>query len=112
MQTEPMTDSEGKLVTKEEKQRKQWVDHFNKLLNRPPPATRPEIPPATAELPEHGLLCNNRNSERAVKLPKSGKAAVPDGIPPESMKSDVDTSVDILIPLLQKVWKEGQIPAN
>ncbi|CAH8483809.1 unnamed protein product [Heterobilharzia americana] len=46
-QMKPIKDEEGNLITKEEKQRKRWADHFKKLLNRPPPALRPEIPPAT-----------------------------------------------------------------
>ncbi|CAH8489661.1 unnamed protein product [Heterobilharzia americana] len=46
--TDETNDSDGNLVSKEEKQRKRWADYFKKLLNRPPspPATRPKIPPA------------------------------------------------------------------
>ncbi|CAH8626989.1 unnamed protein product [Heterobilharzia americana] len=44
-QMKPIKDDEGNLITKEEKQRKRWADHFQKLLNRPPPALRPEISP-------------------------------------------------------------------
>ncbi|CAH8447126.1 unnamed protein product [Heterobilharzia americana] len=104
----PMEDSGGNLVTKEEKQRKRWADHFKKLLSRPPPTTRPEIPPATVELPVNTSPPTKAEVLNALKLPKFGEVAGPDGIPPEALKTDAETSADMLTPLLQKVWKKGR----
>ena len=41
---------------------------------------------------------------------KSGKAAGPDGIPPEALKADVQTSTEMIHPLLMKIWETEQIP--
>ncbi|CAH8670058.1 unnamed protein product [Heterobilharzia americana] len=44
-----------------------------------------------------------------TKVLKSGRAAGPDGIPPEALKTDAETTVaDMLTPLLQNVTKEGR----
>ncbi|CAH8834294.1 unnamed protein product [Trichobilharzia szidati] len=48
----------------------------------------------------------------AIKLLKAGKAAGPDGIPPEALKADPETTADMLTPLLQKIWKEGKVPTD
>ena len=49
---------------------------------------------------------------KALKILKNGKAAGPDGIPPEALKVDLSTTVNMLLPLLQKVWREGRVPAD
>ncbi|CAH8546378.1 unnamed protein product [Heterobilharzia americana] len=110
-QMKPIKDEEGNLITKEEKQRKRWADHFKKLLNRPPPALRPEIPPAAAELQVNINPPTKMEVLNAIKLLKCGKAAGPDGIPSEALRTDAETTADMLTPLLQKVWKEEKVPA-
>ena len=47
---------------------------------------------------------------KAIKSLKSGKAAGPDGIPPEALKADVQTSTEMIHPLLMKIWESEQIP--
>ncbi|VDQ09082.1 unnamed protein product [Trichobilharzia regenti] len=186
-QAKPIKDSQRNPITKEEKQIKQWADHFKRLLNRSSPATRPEIPttartqlqvdnnpPTRAEVfnvikplkagkaagpdgippetevlnaikllkagktagsdgipPEASEVLNaikllkaGKAAEpdgippealkalNAIKLLKAGKAAGPDGISPEALKADPETTVDMLTPLLQKVWKEGKVPTE
>ncbi|CAH8626369.1 unnamed protein product [Heterobilharzia americana] len=44
----------------------------------------------------------------AIKLLKCEKEAGPYGIPPEALRTDAETTEDMLIPPLQKVWKEGK----
>nr|KAG5699714.1 hypothetical protein BaRGS_022112 [Batillaria attramentaria] len=43
---------------------------------------------------------------------KSGKAAGPDGIPPEALKADIQTSTDMLHPLLRKIWESESVPQD
>ncbi|VDQ12742.1 unnamed protein product [Trichobilharzia regenti] len=80
----------GNPITKEERQIKQWANHLKGLLNRPPPATdhRPEIP-TTARKQLQGDTDPRTKAEvlNAIKLLKAGKAAGPDGIPPEVLKA-------------------------
>ena len=88
-QVKPIKDSQGNPITKEERQIKQWADHFKGLLNRPPPATRPEIPTtARTQLKVDTYPPTKAEVLNAVKLLKAGKAAGPDGIPPEALKAN------------------------
>nr|CAH8820001.1 unnamed protein product [Trichobilharzia regenti] len=47
-QIKPVKDDNGKSITKEVEQRRHWAEHFKRLLNRPPPTTRPTIPTTEA----------------------------------------------------------------
>nr|CAH8833194.1 unnamed protein product [Trichobilharzia regenti] len=108
-QAKPIKDSQGKPITKEEKQIKQWADHFKGLLKRPSPATRPEIPTtARTQLQVDTNPPTRAEVLNAIKLLKAG----PDGIPAEALKADTETTADMLTPLLQKVWKEGKVPTD
>ena len=49
---------------------------------------------------------------KAIKSLKYCKAAGPDGIPPEALKADVQTSTDILHPLLVKIWETEAVPED
>ena len=39
----PVKDKTGRQIVGEEQQRKRWVEHFEVLLNRPPPQNPPDI---------------------------------------------------------------------
>ncbi|KAL8567075.1 hypothetical protein ACOMHN_027502 [Nucella lapillus] len=49
---------------------------------------------------------------KAIKSLKSGKAAGPNGIPPEALKADIQTSTDMLHPLLVKIWETEAVPKD
>jgi hypothetical protein len=49
---------------------------------------------------------------KTIKSLKSGKAAGPDGIPPEALKADIQTSTEMLHPLLSKIWGQEQVPKD
>ena len=60
---------------------RRWAEHFRELLNQPPPADPPDIPPVENMLP---LKCDKPGEaeiKRATKMLKNGKAAGPDGVP-------------------------------
>lgn len=46
----PVKDKQGNNIIFFERQRKRWMEHFEELLNRPPPQNSPEIPPADNDL--------------------------------------------------------------
>ena len=50
--------------------------------------------------------------EHALELLKNNKAAGPDQIPPEALKADIPTMVELLHSLFEKVWEEGKIPQD
>ena len=108
----PVKDKYGKNIPNEEQQRGRWKEHFEELLNRPEPRNPPDIQPADSDLL---IDCNTPTKEEirmAIKQLRNGKASGPDGIPAEALKTDVETSVEMLYPLFMKIWEEGQVPSE
>ena len=46
----PVKDKNSKTITDEAKERARWAEHFQEILNRPPPQVPPDIPPAANPL--------------------------------------------------------------
>ena len=110
--SKPVKDKNGKTITSDAEQRCRWVEHFEEVLNRPPPSTVPDIPPATEQLRVNTNPPTKAEIIKAIKKMKNGKASGPDGIPPEAIKADPTTSAEMLQPLLQKIWEQEQVPAD
>ena len=96
----------------EEEQRARWAEHFKETLNRPAPLAPPDIPPPTQLLDININPPSKTEITKAIKSLKSGKAAGPDGIPPEALKADIQTSTDMLHPLLSKIWEQERVPED
>ncbi|VDP50890.1 unnamed protein product, partial [Schistosoma curassoni] len=47
-----------------------------------------------------------------IRQIKSGKAAGPDNIPAEALKSDIKTTTNMLHLLFKKIWEEEQVPMD
>ena len=108
----PVKDKEGRTIDRDEQQRKRWMEHFEELLNRPAPENTPNIQEADMDLP---IDCNKPTREeirKAIQQLKNGKSAGPDNIPAEALKANTETTVDMLLPLFEKIWEEEQIPAD
>ena len=110
--TKPIKDKSGKVLTTSEEQLVRWKEHFMELLNRQPPDNRANIPPAENTLPINCSVPTKDEIRQAIKSLKNNKAAGPDGIPPEALKADIDTSTEILYSLLGKIWNEEKIPQD
>ena len=68
----PVKDKSGRQIVGEEQQRKRWVEHFEELLNRPPPQNPPDILPAAQDLDiESGTLTRDE-IRMAIRQLKSG----------------------------------------
>ena len=78
----PVKDKDGKTIFEKEAQKKRWVEHFEGLLNRPPPTDPPDIIPARKDLPINCDPPTRVEIEKAVDLLNLGKASGPDHIPP------------------------------
>ncbi|VDP40803.1 unnamed protein product [Schistosoma margrebowiei] len=48
----------------------------------------------------------------AVRQIKNGKAAGPDNIPAEALKSDIEATTNMLYLLFKKIWEEEQVPMD
>lgn len=49
---------------------------------------------------------------KAIKSLHNGKAPGPDNIPPEALKADIDTTVEMMHVLFGKVWDNEEIPSD
>ena len=46
---------------------------------------------------------------QVIKQLKTGKSAGPDSIPGEALETNIETSVELLYTLFQKIWEEEQV---
>lgn len=101
----PVKDKEGNTVFGKEAQAKRWKEHFENLLNRPPPSQPPDILPARNNL---HINCDPPSKEEitsAIKRLNIGKAPGPDEIPPEALRADAENTAGALQPLFKKIWE-------
>ena len=77
----PIKDKNGNVLTSDEDQLKRWREHFEELLNRPPPQNPPDITPAEEVLQINCERPSKAEIEKAIHHMKRGKASGPDKIP-------------------------------
>ena len=108
----PIKDKTGNLITNQEDQKKRWMNHFEELLNRPPPENPPQIDPASEDLDIETEPPSREEIEEAIKKLKNNKAAGPDGIPGEAVKNSIGSATDILHELFKKIWETESFPQD
>ncbi|CAH8461116.1 unnamed protein product [Schistosoma haematobium] len=108
----PVKDKEGKPITEIQQQRNRWVEYFEELLNRPAPMNPPDIEAAHIDLPIDVNPPTTEEIRMAVRQIKRGKAAGPDNIPAEALKSDIEATTSMLYLLFKKIWEEEQVPMD
>jgi hypothetical protein len=107
----PVKDSNGKVISKNEEQLKQlkrWKEHFQEVLNRPPPIITPDIEGKTLDINIENI--SRDEMERAIRKQKYGKSGGVDNIPPEVIKAMDNISVKALHRQINRIWNEEQIP--
>ncbi|CAH8530029.1 unnamed protein product [Schistosoma rodhaini] len=108
----PVKDKEGKTITEIQEQRKRWAEYFEELLNRPSPLNPSNIEAAHTDLPINVTPPTIEEVKMAIRQIKSGKAAGPDTIPAEALKSDIEITANMLHLPFKKIGEEEQMPAN
>ncbi|VDP57191.1 unnamed protein product [Schistosoma curassoni] len=91
-------------------QRNRWVEHSEELLNRPASLNPPGTEAAHTDFPIAFTSPTIEEIRIAVRQIKSGKAAGPDNIPAEALKSDIEVAAEMLHVLFKKIWEEGKAP--
>ena len=71
----PIRDKNGTLLTGQEEQKSRWKEHFEELLNHPPPENPPQIETATEEIEIDLDPPSLEEIEDAIKKIKNNKAA-------------------------------------
>ena len=108
----PVKDKDGNAIPGEEKQMERWVEHFEELLNRPPPTNPPDIEPADEDLEIDCEAPDINDIRLAIKQQKNGKAAGPDSIPPEALKQAEEENSEVLLTLFKDIWEKEEIPED
>jgi hypothetical protein len=108
--SEVIKERNGDVITNQRRRVERWAEHFNDLLNRPPPP---------AERPDEDFDCylkiidcipSIEEVKQAVKQLRSGSAAGEDGIPPELWKVGGYALLVQLTVLMQLIWSSKKIP--
>ncbi|VDP09224.1 unnamed protein product, partial [Schistosoma curassoni] len=80
----------GRSITEIQQQRDRWVEYFEEILNRPAPISPPDIEAAHTDLHIDVNPPTKEEIRMAVRQIKNGKAAGPENIPAEALKSDIE----------------------
>ncbi|VDO61815.1 unnamed protein product, partial [Schistosoma curassoni] len=72
----------------------------------------PDIEAAHTDLPIDVNPPTTEEIRMAIRQIKSRKAAGPDNIPAEALKSDIEVTKNMLHLLLKKIWEEEQVPMD
>ncbi|VDO77720.1 unnamed protein product [Schistosoma curassoni] len=92
-----------------QQQRNRWVEYFEELLNRPALMNSPDIEAAHTDLPIDVSPPTTEEIRMTIRQIKRGKAAGPDNIPAEALKSDIEVTTNMLHILFKKIWEEEQV---
>uniref|UniRef100_A0A1B0GLA1 Uncharacterized protein n=1 Tax=Lutzomyia longipalpis TaxID=7200 RepID=A0A1B0GLA1_LUTLO len=112
----PLKDKTGNLLTNPEDQLKRWFEHFEQLLQAPQ-----IINNQTPQGSGSGVRRINRVNTRPPSLDevrlsilsmKSGKAPGIDRISSEMLKTDIDTSAQLLHRLFATIWETATFPSD
>ena len=106
----PIRDKQGQLLTSEKDQEARWVEHFNEVLNRPPPEEEPVIPEAEEDLSVDTGPPKKEEIIAAINTLKNHKAPGKDRLNAELFKADAMTTASILQPLFNTIWDRRKIP--
>ena len=105
----PVRDKEGKLSTHIDDQLARWKEHFQEVLNRPPPQDAPQLKPEDLLHINTGPI-TKAEIRKSLRSLKNGKATGTDNIPPEALKEGGEVIVDQLHHLLNLIWTTEEIP--
>ena len=121
---QPIRATDGTLLTDTKEQMQRWQEHFSKILNS-------GVDNQTVEnrMADNQIIVKEEGNEEYVKYSrinikaptvieikqalkelKRGKAAGVDNILPEVLKVDLDITANMLHPLFEKIWNEGEMP--
>jgi len=115
----PVKNKSGMLLTTQEEQLKRWEEHFSEIFNKDDNKTGSE-----QEMRNVKENNNKNENETEVNLDPSTKTEIKlaltqlknrkavglDYVNPEVLEVDLEITVEMLYPLLEKIWKEEKIP--
>lgn len=113
--SEVIKNKNGDVITVLGERVSRWREHFNELLNRPPPGLpMPPLVPSVTDGQDPVSIAPPSLEEilSAIRSLKNNKAAGPDGIHAEMLKHGGSTLQQHLLKLFQTVWHEERVPSD
>ena len=111
-QPPPIRGKDGIVITTEREQAARWVQHFQEVLNCPPPDELANPQPAQDPLIIDTSPITAIEIKEALKTIRSGKAAGVDSIHAEMLKADPVTATLVLVDLFKTIWESDTIPSD
>ena len=108
----PIVDKQGRLLTTEAEQDARWAEHFNEVLNRPPPTEEADVQDPNADLSVNTTPPEKEEITAAIRSLKNGKAPGQDNLNAELFKADPELAAKVLQPLFAAIWEEKQLPED
>lgn len=109
----PLKDKDGQLIVTPEGQLARWHQHFVEVFRLPTTSTPGEL---NFNSPPPQLLDINVDPPSALEVAKAihslktGKAPGLDLITAEMLQADLPSAVDVLTPLIEKIWISEELP--
>ncbi|CAH1233043.1 Hypp565 [Branchiostoma lanceolatum] len=114
--TAPVKALDGSIPDTPEKQVARWREHFQSLLNRPPPTPSPQLDEQAASATEDDSVPTGPpvldEVAKAIQKLKAGRAAGADGIAPELLLQGGPAVAHQLQHLFTAIWNSEAIPAD
>ena len=108
----PIEDKQGRLLTTEAEQEARWAEHFNEVLNRPPPTVEADIQEAEVDLDVSSIPPTKEEVIAAIKSLKNAKAPGSDNLNAELFKADPELTAKIILPLFTAIWERRAVPGD
>jgi hypothetical protein len=101
------------MLTTPQNKLTRWQEHFKENFAVPPQQISMSTTQMTHEIKKIPAGAPTKKEiKTAIKHLKPNKASGPDNLPAEFFRTYPNTIAKILEPLLEKVWKSGQIPKD
>ena len=103
----------GKVLTRDDEIRKRWGEHFEEVLNRPPPTSEVDIEVKidSIENIKIGYITRNEIKNAMYKM-KRDKAAGIDSLTTEFLNVDKDVTTEVLYELFTRIWEKEELPED
>ena len=110
----PVKDKNGKTLSNPEEQKTRWTEHFNEILNRPPPNETFEFNQIEEidELPILMTPIDQIEAKNAIERLKNRKAAGEDKVTVELLKATSDENLEKLVDFYNNIWMLEEIPKD
>jgi len=108
----PVKNKFGKGLSGPDQQLNSWAEHFENLLNRPPPYDLQDVSPVHTDLL---IDCNPPSRKEiiaAIKLLRNNEPAGPDDISGEPLKTDPEVAANLLFPVFENIWAEERMSSD